>query len=46
MARTKQIKSVVQDEFQKKTMTDENGETFVEMSPGNWIKLDTYNDIK
>ena len=46
MARTKQTKPETQGEFQKKMRIDENGETFVETIPGNWIKLDTSNDIK
>ena len=46
MGRTKQIKPVTQVEFQKKTMTDENGKTFVEISPGNWIDEEIYKSIK
>ena len=46
MVRTKQIKRVAQGEFEKNTMTDENGQTFVEMSPGNWIDEETYNKNK
>jgi len=46
MARTKQIKSSTNQEFQITTMTDENGQIWVQTHPGNWIKIETYNGIK
>ena len=46
MTRTKQINSPIQHQFNKTTMTDENGEIWIQTSPGNWIKSETYNADK
>lgn len=44
MTRTKQINSIKirEQEHQKKTFTDENGEFWIETLPGNWISLNKY----